>query len=693
MPRKTKHPPEKPFEQLGFKVRTDSGTQVIGDCAFCGGSEKMYINRENMLWDCKSCGRDGNLEGFLDQISTVFVNHATNKALAKLTRSRGLEKETFRAWGVGWSGEFFTIPMHGNVRGRLVNLKRYRVGGRGMTTAGCKLNMLRPQKVHDSDTVWICEGEWDAMALWELLRKCGVEHDVYAMPGANTFPTDCTALCEGKVVNVIYDNDSPGEKGTVRVFKRLTGVAKDLRFFHWPEGTPDDFDFRDYYLQGDREPRLYYTLHDRLQHAPTGEIEGDAEAEEVLENAKLYGPVQYSGEGMAYEAVYEAFRKWLVIPDTEVIDILFGTIFANRIPGDPLWLMIVAPPGGSKTALIRTLGGAKGIIEASSLTRASLISGFNSNGKDPSLIPKLNDRVLVIKDFTTILSKDSVEKEEIFGILRDCYDGYCEKHLGNGVHRKYESKFGIIAGVTPAIEREGAQGTMLGERFLRCRLTRTSSRDAREHDIILRAIRSLGKDDIMNTELREAAAACIDVDTSEAGIPHLSPEMELRIVDLATWVSHLRGVVPRDQFTGVVHYSPMTEHPTRLAKQLAKLAYGISIFKDHTTVRQSTFKAIARVAMGTVPDRVECIVETMYSKSRRPNQASAFSITKLVQETDFPRKTIQFVLEDMELLGMVIREGSNWRMSPEIYQTMQRIGLYGTKEPKKKKKVSRRKGV
>lgn len=677
MSRSKKHLPEKPFEQLGFVAQQESGTQVIGECAFCNGSEKMYINRNNLLWDCKSCGRDGNLEGFLEQITTSLRNRATNKTLKKLADDRGLSITTLKAWGVGWSGAFFSIPMRGNVRGRIVNVKRCRIGGRGLTTVGCKLNMLRASQLYDSDTVWLCEGEWDAMSMWELLHSCGIEQDVYAMPGANTFPQDCTALFEGKRVNVVYDNDEPGKKGTVRVFKRLTGVAKDLRFVHWPAGTPADFDLRDYYTQNGGSAATLLNVENMLMHAPTGDIDTDKEAQAVLESQKMYGPVQYTGAGMPADAVYAAFQKWLVLPDTEVLDILFGTVFANRISGEPLWLLLVAPPGGTKTALIRTLAGAPGIVEASSLTRASLISGFNGpGGKDPSLIPKLNGRVLVIKDFTTILSKDSTEKEEIFGILRDAYDGYCEKHLGNGVHRKYHSKFGIIAGVTPAIEKEGAQGTMLGERFIRCRLTRTSTRDSREHEIILRAIRSLGRDDIMDTELRAAAAACIDVDTANRPLADLPPEIEQRIVELATWISHLRGVVPRDQYTGVVHYTPMTEHPTRLAKQLTKLAYGISVFKNHDVVQECTFQALCRVAVGTIPDRVERVASAIFLHSRRKKHSSAFTITALVNITDFPRKTIQYVLEDMELLGMVVREGASWKLSLHMYTTIEGIGIY-----------------
>ena len=70
--------------------------------------------------------------------------------------------------------------------------------------------------------------------------------------------------------------------------------------------------------------------------------------------------------------VKEVFRKWLYLKDENLIDVVLGSVIANRTPSDPIWLFIVAPAGGSKTEVIRSLG-TEEIYQVSSLSQHSLI--------------------------------------------------------------------------------------------------------------------------------------------------------------------------------------------------------------------------------------------------------------------------------------------------------------------------------
>ena len=42
------------FESFGFSASGNTGTQIYGDCIFCGKHNKFYINTEDGRWDCKS---------------------------------------------------------------------------------------------------------------------------------------------------------------------------------------------------------------------------------------------------------------------------------------------------------------------------------------------------------------------------------------------------------------------------------------------------------------------------------------------------------------------------------------------------------------------------------------------------------------------------------------------------------------
>ena len=79
------------------------------------------------------------------------------------------------------------------------------------------------------------------------------------------------------------------------------------------------------------------------------------------------------------------------------------------------------------------------------------ISDYNmiqDGDNDPSLIPKLDGKVLVIKDFTVILKERHEIASAILSQLRDAFDGSIRKAFGTGKDKKYNAKFGVIAAVT-----------------------------------------------------------------------------------------------------------------------------------------------------------------------------------------------------------------------------------------------------
>jgi hypothetical protein len=105
--------------------------------------------------------------------------------------------------------------------------------------------------------------------------------------------------------------------------------------------------------------------------------------------------------------VKEAVRPWLFLEDEGIIDVMCATVIANQFRTDPLWMILIGPPSHAKTELLRALDGHPSAYFLSNLTPATLVSGKPKKGPDPSLLPKLNDKTLVMKDFTTILTMRS----------------------------------------------------------------------------------------------------------------------------------------------------------------------------------------------------------------------------------------------------------------------------------------------
>lgn len=109
--------------------------------------------------------------------------------------------------------------------------------------------------------VVVCEGPWDGMALWEVWPRDNTAN-VVAVPGCTVWRDEWTALCRGKRVMLMYDSDHPreyvpghvsraGYDGMVRVAKRLSGHAAQVRWLRWgPDGydpsKPSGYDVRDF---------------------------------------------------------------------------------------------------------------------------------------------------------------------------------------------------------------------------------------------------------------------------------------------------------------------------------------------------------------------------------------------------------------------------------------------------------------
>lgn len=553
---------------------------------------------------------------------------------------------------------YYTWPAKGNTQGSTSDLRRYQLGKRVMATTGAKLSLIMCPDDKNTKRVWLMEGDWDGKAIWECLRALKIEDRVYASPGAGVLPKRLFSLFDSKDVIVCYDHDLAGERGKERVATGLAGVASSIKFVQWPKEYPEGFDFRDLYHSYKRDAKHCLDLLKSFL------VDSVVSQEDVT--------VDPMGDGVPASDVIKTFSKWLYMKYHEPIEVAFGAFLANRLSGDPLWLFIVAPPGGSKTEILMSVADAPLIFTTTSLTPHALISGANFGGRDPSLIPKLDGKVLVVKDFTTILSMNTIARDEIFGVLRDAYDGQIQKQFGNGIYRKYKSKFGIVAGVTPAIEGLQALNASLGERFLKYRIKHVGGRQA-----VRRALDNVSLGDEMRKELSEIGTKALDFKVSVT--PNLPPEMRDKIVLLAEWVAKLRGVVTREKYTGQVVYKPMAEVGTRLAKQLCKLAFGISIFKREDNISTETYKTIASVAVDTIPDRVEDVVHKLFIHDGEGRTKEIASWSRL------PEGTVRYLLQDLELLKIIRSEGHIWKLEDEVMTLIMELGLYERKVLKRKR--------
>jgi len=339
-------------------------------------------------------------------------------------------------------------------------------------------------------------------------------------------------------------------------------------------------------------------------------------------------------------------QSWLYIEDIEAIDILYGTIISHYLPGEPVWLFFIGPPGGTKTELLRAFQGDP-FYTISTITPQTLISGLNKKG-EVDLLPHLDRKVLVVKDFTSILSRDSKEQAQIIADLRDCYDGYLEKAFGSGVGKKgYHSKFDLIAGVTPAIDMYRVIHGVLGERFLKCRI------HTDETKAINKATELMGMEDDMRTSLSDMARETIEYYANRINdIPRCDNSLMEQVKALGNVTAKLRSEVARDRYHTVLYY-PEAEIGTRLTKQLLKLAQALSIYREHDTIEQGDIDTLVRVARDCVPRQRLEVMKVLLDRSDYDDS------TSIGEESNIPTQTAKETLEELWMLKLLDRQGKN----------------------------------
>ena len=646
----------KAFTQLGFHLRSEENeTQYEGGCPFCNKNH-FFINKKNSKWDCKSCGKSGGYSKFLKEIIAYSKENFKGIPAKKLADERSLSLTYLRKFDVGYLPfkKIYIIAYKDMIQ--IYNFKNF------IMLSGSKIDLFNFDELTEKKgTVWITEGFWDLVAMYELLGK-NIGNDVcISVVGAGNFKAEWSLLLRDRKVNVVFDNDNAGFQGGLKIYNSCRQSARELKFIHWKKELKQGYDIRDFKKYG-HDLRL---LKSYLEHTPQGVEEVETEVKSNL-----------NGAGLHYKKVYEGYRKWLHLPDTNIIDIVYGTMIANRLDGDPIWLFLVGVPGCTKTEMLMSLGDAPKTFSISALQPHMLVSGYRAGGSDPSLILKLDQKVLLIKDFTTTLSMNQNVQEETFGVLRDIYDGEHVRFFGNNAGGIYKSKFGLIAAVTPAIEQNTETHAALGERFLRYRIKVTEDTNT----YLKKAIRNVGGEKKMRNSLRDLGAQVLNHNFTK--YPEVADFTVEKILKMAQYVAIMRGTVVRDRYSKEVLFQPFVELGTRLSKQFYKLLLGIGMFKHETKISKRSFNCIKEIAQSSIPMSMNIIVKKVYNN----DYLKEYTGSELMKIINLPRGTCMRYIENLTLLNVLKKESINsssgltgnykWRLTEKVLNLLKGSKIY-----------------
>ncbi len=360
-------------------------------------------------------------------------------------------------------------------------------------------------------------------------------------------------------------------------------------------------------------------------------------------------------------ACVATFRRWLHMPDPGALYVTLATVAANRAAGDPVWLLIVGPPGGGKTEILNSIARQSDVHPAATLTEGALLSGVakrdRAAGAKGGLLREIGDfGILLHKDFGSVLSMNRDTRAAVLAALREIYDGAWTRYVGTDGGRTlaWAGKVALIAGCTPSIDSHHAVIGSMGERFILYRLPATDA------DVqVRRALGHVGHESTMRYDLAAAAhAVLVAVDGDRLLEPADEATVE-RLVTIATLAVRCRSAVERDGYTREVTLIPEAEAPARLALVLLRLLNGLRAIGVEPA---QAWALVTKCALDSMPATRRTVVEDLAARG-------AATTSEIGERIAYPTTTTRRALEDLAAHGITERQSQGpgradlWRMT------------------------------
>lgn len=263
--------------------------------------------------------------------------------------------------------------------------------------------------------------------------------------------------------------------------------------------------------------------------------------------------------------LHSIYKELLYIEDTKRIDIVLAVALSRKLEGIPIWLILVGASGDMKSVQLNAINDEHTTV-IHNLTSKTLVNGYKDKLKYPDLAPELDGKLIVISDMAQILKLPPIEKAELWGQLRDLYDGFAGKMSGQGARNKYENlKVTLLAGSTPTIDAQILVHQDLGTREL---IYRTSGNKEKQ-GVMWKCFRNEEEEISIKEKLKEVTTNFIKNTEIKRNI--IPDHILEKIMKISTYITYMRASAEVDQYTNTLRNDVYPEEPTRISKQLKRI--------------------------------------------------------------------------------------------------------------------------
>jgi hypothetical protein len=343
--------------------------------------------------------------------------------------------------------------------------------------------------------------------------------------------------------------------------------------------------------------------------------------------------------------VHRVFTRWLGEEyDLEALDAVLATAAAERLQGDPLWLLVISGSGNAKTETVQALAGAGAIVTSTISSEGALLSGSakRERAKDATggLLRRIGKRgLLVIKDVTTILAMNRDTRGTLLAAFREIHDGHWERNVGTDGGRTliWTGRIVVIGAVTTAWDRAHDVIASMGDRFVVVRMDSNAGRLSAGK----RACQNTGDEDRMRAELAAGVGGLLGTVHPPRAV-RLTEEEQARLLEAANVVTLARTGVDYD-YRGDVIDAHAPEMPTRFAKQLTQMVRGATAVGMD---RAAALQLAIRCARDSMPPLRLAIFRDL---AKHPGSQTRDVRSRLEK----PRATVDRQLQSLHMLGVL----------------------------------------
>lgn len=719
----------KPYRFHGIDLSWKDGDKdAMADCPFCGRPDKFSVEVKTSKAQCLKCTKGCNSRQFIQWLwkQSDDAQYVTD-GYKELASERGLlYTETLMRWGVCSSTltDNFLVPGYGvtkklNQLYKWMNIKD-RMCLLPTPTLGHAIHGMSEYSL-DKDCVFICEGPWDGMVLWELLN-CAKETDdglsptsnpsrsilsnsnVIAVPGVTTFPQSWSKPFADKIAILMFDSDHPRKHPKTGKLvapaglggvKRVAGILanskeppKEIRYLRWGKDgydpkQPSGYDLRDA-LSADNLSDRIKTLEQLLKKihpVPKSWI-------------KLTDKKHGGGEDLkcvecdSHNKMILAWRKALKWTDglEYGLDVMLASVVSTRSVGDQLWVKVMGPASCGKTTLCEAISVNKRYVIAKDNIRG-FHSGFSTSNpnEDSSLIVEASGKTLVTKDGDTLLNSPNLG--QILSEGRALYDGSSRAHYRNKMGKDYVGvrMTWLLCGTSSLKSIDQSE---LGERFLDC-VVMEEIDDELEDEILWRIVnraeRNLSVESNSDAESRHEPELVNAMQLTGGYINYLCEDASVLFESIYTPEGVKRLCTRYAKFVAYMRARPSDkqdelaerEMAGRLTSQHMRLAKCLAAVMNRKEVDSDVMAKVYRVAMDTSRGPILDITKQLYEAD---GGIEALAISLYLGGDDGKvRKLLRFMkrigaAESFSVKKKGIRRtGTKWRLTPTLTRLYKKV--------------------